>query len=191
VQQVGHTFRFPADHGYPYFFADSGERSATDRRDLPNGDLTARRIEEGMDVLEVTVAGCGGAFRRRKKADTPLIRYLSVAEMQAILNAPDLRTRAGIRDRAMLHLGFAAGLRVSELAGLPLSAGALQPVPAIRVMGKGRKEQACPVETNGKRSPRLACRARNRSGTRAIRQCARRIPFLSRNGSLLSREVRH
>ncbi len=80
-----------------------------------------------------------------KKTDTPLIRYLSVAEMQAILNAPDLHTRAGIRDRAMLHLCFAAGLRVSELVGLPLNAVALQPVPAIRVMGKGRKERSLPL----------------------------------------------
>lgn len=56
-----------------------------------------------------------------KKADIPLISYLSIAEMQAILNAPDVQTRAGIRDRAMLHLGFAAGLRVSELTGLLLS----------------------------------------------------------------------
>jgi integrase/recombinase XerD len=57
-----------------------------------------------------------------KKVDMPLIRYLSIAEMEAILNAPDLRTRSGIRDRAMLHLGFAAGLRVSELTGLLLTA---------------------------------------------------------------------
>lgn len=80
-----------------------------------------------------------------KKTDTPLIRYLSVGEMQAILNAPDLHTRAGIRDRAMLHLCFAAGLRVSELVGLPLNAVTLQPVPAIRVMGKGKKERSLPL----------------------------------------------
>ena len=56
-----------------------------------------------------------------KKFDMPLIRYLSIVEMEAILNAPDLRTRSGIRDRAMLHLGFGAGLRVSELTGLLLT----------------------------------------------------------------------
>ena len=49
-----------------------------------------------------------------KRFDMPLIRYLSIAEMEAILNAPDLRTRSGIRDRAMLHVGFAAGLRGSK-----------------------------------------------------------------------------
>lgn len=78
-------------------------------------------LEQSLRVLAIPT----------KKTTTPLIRYLSVAEMQAILNAPDLHTRAGIRDRAMLHLGFAAGLRVSELVGLPLSAVTLQPAPAI------------------------------------------------------------
>jgi integrase/recombinase XerD len=80
-----------------------------------------------------------------KKADLPLIRYLSMAEMQAVLNAPDVRTRAGIRDRAMLHVGFVAGLRVSELTGLLLSAVTLQPTPTLRVIGKGRKERALPL----------------------------------------------
>lgn len=75
----------------------------------------------------------------------PLIHYVSTTEMQAILNAPDIQTRSGIRDRAMLHLCFAAGLRVSELVGLPLSAVMLQPVPAIRVVGKGRKERCLPL----------------------------------------------
>lgn len=80
-----------------------------------------------------------------KRTDQPLIKHLSMAEMQAILNVPDLRTRWGIRDRAMLHLCFSAGLRVSELVGLPLTALSLQPTPTIRILGKGRKERALPV----------------------------------------------
>ncbi len=80
-----------------------------------------------------------------KKTDTALISYLCRGEMQAILNSPDVRTRAGIRDRAMLHVTFAAGLRVSELTGLLLTDVALQPTPTIRVMGKGRKERVLPL----------------------------------------------
>jgi len=80
-----------------------------------------------------------------KKTDVPLINYLSISEIQAILNVPDIRTRSGIRDRAMLHLCFVAGLRVSELVGLPLSAVMLQSTPTIRVVGKGRKERCLPL----------------------------------------------
>jgi site-specific recombinase XerD len=53
-----------------------------------------------------------------KKADTRLVRHLTAQEMQSILDAPDPTIRDGIRDRAMLHLCFAGGLRVSELVGL-------------------------------------------------------------------------
>ena len=80
-----------------------------------------------------------------KKTDTPLISYLTKTEMEAILNAPDIRARSGIRDRAMLHLGFATGLRVSELTGLLLNAVTFQPTPMISVMGKGRKQRSLPL----------------------------------------------
>ena len=80
-----------------------------------------------------------------KRTDVPLIDHLSIAEMQAILNAPDLQVREGLRDRAMLHLCFSAGLRVSELVGLPLAAVDLQSSPSIRVLGKGRRERCLPL----------------------------------------------
>src|SRR3984893_12893905 len=45
----------------------------------------------------------------------------------------------------MLHVCFAAGLRVSELTGLLLTAVTLQPTPTLRVVGKGRKERSLPL----------------------------------------------
>jgi len=54
-------------------------------------------------------------------------------------------TRLGIRDRAMLHLCFAGGLRVSELVGLSLAQVSLHRAPSIRVHGKGRKERSLPL----------------------------------------------
>ena len=65
-----------------------------------------------------------------KKTDQPLIQHLSIAEMHAILEAPDTHTRYGIRDRAMLHLCFCAGLRVSELVTSSLSALSWAPTPS-------------------------------------------------------------
>ncbi len=80
-----------------------------------------------------------------KRTDAPLVNWLSMDEMQAILNEPDPQRRSGVRDRAMVHLCFAAGLRVSELVTLPLSAVEYQPTPQVRVCGKGRKERALPL----------------------------------------------
>lgn len=80
-----------------------------------------------------------------KRHDQRLIRHLTMEEVRALLDAPDLRSRSGIRDRAMLHLCFAAGLRVSELVGLRLENVALQSGPSIKVMGKGRRERSLPL----------------------------------------------
>jgi site-specific recombinase XerD len=80
-----------------------------------------------------------------KRHDQALVRHLTIGEMRAILDAPDLTTRLGIRDRAMLHLCFACGLRVSELVGLPLAQVSLHRTPSIRVFGKGRKERSLPL----------------------------------------------
>jgi len=68
-----------------------------------------------------------------ERTDIRLIDYLSMEEMQALLSAPDIQRRNGIRDRAMLHLCFSAGLRVSELVGLPLQALEWLPSPSVRI----------------------------------------------------------
>ncbi len=80
-----------------------------------------------------------------KKTDTRLVRHLTAEEMQSILDAPDPTVRDGIRDRAMLHLCFAGGLRVSELVGLHLEDLMLQPQAGILIHGKGRKERRLPL----------------------------------------------
>lgn len=80
-----------------------------------------------------------------KRHDQALVRHLTIDAVYAILAAPDVTTRLGIRDRAMLHLCFACGLRVSELVGLPLSHLSLQRPPSIRVQGKGRRERCLPL----------------------------------------------
>ncbi|MEY2925803.1 MAG: hypothetical protein RL367_280 [Pseudomonadota bacterium] len=79
-----------------------------------------------------------------KRHDQKLIRPLMMEEVRAILDAPNLSTRSGIRDRAMLHLCFAAGLRVSELVGLTVQSLNLRD-PSILVMGKGRRERSLPL----------------------------------------------
>ena len=80
-----------------------------------------------------------------KKAETRLVKHLTVEEMQAILNAPAPTTRDGIRDRAMLYLCFAGGLRVSELIGLRIDDLTLQPHASILVHGKGRRQRCLPL----------------------------------------------
>jgi site-specific recombinase XerD len=78
-----------------------------------------------------------------QKTDTKLVRHLTDDECQAILDAPDPTTRLGTRDRAMIYMALTAGLRVSELVGLPLQNVTFEGRYAdIHVMGKGRKQRA-------------------------------------------------
>jgi integrase/recombinase XerD len=80
-----------------------------------------------------------------KKTDQPLVQHLVMTEMQAILEAPNTQTRSGIRDRAMIHLCFAAALRVSELITSPMTALSWQPTPSIHIEGKGRRHRVLPL----------------------------------------------
>ena len=123
----------------------------TERRNSPrtrNARLVA--IKSFMHFLEYRVPALLEHSRRilaipAKKTETRLVHYLTVEEMESLLNVPDLQRRDGIRDRAMLHLCFAAGLRVSELVSLPLKALDFYPTPSVRVLGKGRKERPWPL----------------------------------------------
>ena len=80
-----------------------------------------------------------------KKTDQALVTSLTGPELQALLDAPDPRGRSGVRDRAMLHLAFAAGLRVSELVGLRLDQFDGRTPACIHVLGKGRRERVLPL----------------------------------------------
>lgn len=74
----------------------------------------------------------------------PLPKTLSESDVEALINAPDVSTPLGLRDRAMLEALYAAGFRVSELVGLPLAAVSLSD-GVVRVMGKGSKERLVPL----------------------------------------------
>ena len=70
-------------------------------------------------------------------------KSLSEAQVEALLAAPDVETPLGLRDRTMLELMYASGLRVSELVGLKtVSVGFAE--GALRVTGKGSKERLVP-----------------------------------------------
>ncbi len=81
----------------------------------------------------------------RKKADETLVAWLTRAEIRALLQAPDPRRREGVRDRAMLSLAYACGLRVSELTGLRLADYDRRDPASLRVIGKGRRERILPL----------------------------------------------
>ncbi|MEI6314818.1 MAG: tyrosine-type recombinase/integrase [Syntrophus sp. (in: bacteria)] len=123
----------------------------TERRNGANSrNIRLAAIKSFMHFMEYRVPTALEHISRilaipSKKAETRLVRHLNVEEMQAILDAPEPTTRDGIRDRAMLYLCFAGGLRVSELIGLRMDNLSLQPHASIIVHGKGRKQRCLPL----------------------------------------------
>ncbi len=80
-----------------------------------------------------------------------LPRHLTVDEAFAVVEAPDTSTLAGLRDRALLELLYASGIRVSELAGLGLDDLDLAG-ETVRVLGKGSKERIVPFGSKARQA---------------------------------------
>lgn len=78
------------------------------------------------------------------KIGRPLPKSLSESQVEALLGAPDLNKPLGLRDRTMLEILYASGLRVTELVSLRCEQVSLRQ-GVIKVVGKGRKERLVPL----------------------------------------------
>src|SRR5690606_24757947 len=107
-------------------------------------------------LLSALCAFFADSVRRGERSEDPtalldppklprlLPKALAESQIDALLAAPDVDAALGLRDRAMLELRYAAGLRVSELVGLPATAVNLRQ-GVLRVTGKGSKERLVPL----------------------------------------------
>ena len=94
------------------------------------------RTEPGFDDPTLLI--------ERPKMPRSLPKALAEREIEGLLDAPDLASTLGLRDRAMLELMYASGLRVSELVQLPLASLNLRQ-GVVRVTGKGGKDRLVPI----------------------------------------------
>jgi len=95
-------------------------------------------------VREGAISSDPVALIESPKTGRGLPRALTEEQVESLLVAPDTGTLLGLRDKAMLELMYATGLRVSELVGLELSNLNLNQ-GVIRVIGKGQKERLVPI----------------------------------------------
>lgn len=115
-----------------------------------------------------------------KRTDKALIDYLTLDEVKELLSAPDPRSWGGVRDRAMLHLTYAAGLRVSELLSLRLDDFSDRSLSMVRILGKGRRERVLPLWRETQAALRAWIAVRPQASTPEL--------FLNRNGGRMSRD---
>jgi site-specific recombinase XerD len=81
----------------------------------------------------------------QKRFDRPMVGFLSRDEIRAIIEAPDVSTWAGQRDRVMFSAMYNTGARVSEMIGVRWGDVVLEGQPAIHLHGKGRKDRSVPL----------------------------------------------
>lgn len=105
--------------------------------------LSAQRRFFRFLVREKVISKDPSAKLRPPRLGRRLPRSLSEIDVQALLDAPATDTNLGLRDRAMLEVLYATGLRVSELVSITLAQVNLRQ-GVVRVVGKGNKERLVP-----------------------------------------------
>lgn len=144
------------------FLAQAGAACTLDAAQEPHlqAFLQARHVQGVKAVssnrgLSVLRRYFHWSLRERRIQSDPTVRLLAAkkplrvphtltqAQVEALLLAPDVTTPLGLRDRAMLELMYASGLRVSELVGLQMHHLDI-PAGVLRTEGKGRKERLVP-----------------------------------------------
>lgn len=115
----------------------------------------------------------------------PLPKVLSEVEVDRLLQAPDLEHALELRDRTMLELLYACGLRVTELTSLKLSQVSMNQ-GVVRVFGKGSKERLVPVGEEA-----LRWLQRYLAGPRAelLKNIPSEVVFPSRRGTQMTRQT--
>ena len=113
-----------------------------------------------------------------------LPKYLSPDEVERLLTAPPEKKATGLRDRAMLEMLYATGLRVSELCSLELSAIERQ-LGVLRVTGKGNKQRMVPFgEAAGRALDRYLAEGR----PRLLKRAASSAVFVTARGAAMTRQ---
>jgi integrase/recombinase XerD len=124
-------------------YLDSLYKSGLSPRSITRHLVTLRNLY-GFLVAEGRITDDPTAHLPLPRQASVLPKYLNREEVDRLLAAPDVAKSTGLRDKAMLELLYATGLRVSELCLLDLSDLNAE-LGVIRVMGKGSKQRMVPV----------------------------------------------
>ena len=123
------------------------------------------------------------ATHKTPKIGRALPKDLSEADVEALINAPDINTALGLRDRAMFEVLYACGLRVSELLNLRLELINLKQ-GYLRIVGKGNKERLVPLG-------QVACEWIEKylqQARASLYKSATDYVFLTQHGGIMSRQ---
>lgn len=182
ISNIGRTERIHIVH-YLMELRQAGRASSTIAR-----SMTAIRGFFKFLVQEQVVETDPSLYMDTPKTEKKLPKVMDLAEVERLLDAPRTNEPAGIRDKAMLELLYACGIRVSELVSLNVDDLNLG-MGFVRCFGKGSKERIIPLGRFAldwldrylqTARPRLIGEKVDKQGERAL--------FLNRNGGRLTRQ---
>jgi integrase/recombinase XerD len=140
LTSVGHTLLGCAELELNGYFAD---QHATTKATTANRRLTVFKRFFRWALRERMLGTDPTLKLQAAKQPLRMPKTLTEAQVEALLNAPDISDALGVRDRTMLELMYASGLRVSELVDLKVLNVSLSD-NVLRVFGKGNKERLVP-----------------------------------------------
>jgi len=147
-------------------------------------NLASLRAFYGFLLRDGLIDGDPTANLESPKIEKRLPKVLTVKEVEALLEGPDGGTVAGVRDKAMLELLYATGIRVSELVSLNQSDVNLN-MGFLKCYGKGSKERIIPL---GSVALQTVSEYIMRSRSKLLRDPSEESLFLNHHGQRLSRQ---
>jgi len=136
---LGEAERTDIDAYLAHLFGEGGLRARSAARAVSSLRRFYRQLQRDGERSDDPTA-----LTASPRLPRSLPKSLSEAQVEALLEAPDIGAAEGFRDRVMLEVLYATGLRVSELVGLPIAAVSLD-MGVVRVLGKGAKERLVPL----------------------------------------------
>jgi len=163
-------------------FLGSLYRKGLDSRSVARHLVTIRNFFR-FALLEGHIDDDPAATIESPKFRQSLPEFLSVEEVDRLLQQPETNSVVGIRDRAMIELMYSCGLRVSELCGLRV-ADLQREEGCLRCVGKGNKERLVPV---GRQALETVQRYLREARPKLLRENSSPFLFLGQTGQGMSR----
>ncbi|GAX91866.1 site-specific tyrosine recombinase XerD [Effusibacillus lacus] len=146
--------------------------------------LASTRAFYGFLLRDGLIDGDPTSNLESPKIEKRLPQVLSVKDVEVLLESPDLRTHTGLRDKAMLELLYASGIRVSELVSLNLEDVNLN-MGFLKCYGKGAKERIIPL---GGVALKMLGEYLNRARHKLVRDETELSLFVNHHGQRLTRQ---
>lgn len=170
------------DRSHVVEFLASLYRRGLDSRSVARHLVTIRHFFR-FALMEELIEEDPAATIQSPKFRQSLPEFLSLAEVDRLLQQPDTGTVVGLRDRAMIELMYSCGLRVSELCGMRVADLRMED-GCLRCIGKGNKERLVPV---GKQALAIVAKYLRDSRPKLLGDGASPCLFLHQKGGEMNR----